>query len=248
MGHGGKGKGKGKKVSKFQVQLSGKYEDYSKEEDAILKRAYLVGQPNVRFHLRGQNYEYNFTKPMKQKNLDSGKTRDIRPPVGLTPPSKPLLGTGPMKVVRVKPGDAGKTIMVDDPNNPGQKVPVLVPAGAKPGAQMAVPLPAKGEKVEDVQKKQSGWSTGGKVAAGAGAVAALGAVGVGGVILGDHLAGGDMGADAVDAVADWGEGAGEAVADWTDGAVEDAGEFLGDAGEWVTDAAEDVGDFFMDLF
>jgi len=245
MGHGGKGKGKGKKVSKFQVQLGGKFEDYSKEEDAILKLAYLVGQPNVRFHLRGQNYEYNFkTTPMKQKNLDSGKTRDIRPPLGLRPPSKPLLGTGPMKVIVVQPGAAGTTIMVDDPSNPGQKVPVVVPPGAKPGAQMAVPLPAKGEKVEDMQKRQSGWSTGAKVATTAGVVGAVGAVGVGGVILGDHLAGGDMGADMVDGAED----IGEAIGDWGEGAAEDVGEFVGDAGEWISDAAEDAEDFFMDLF
>jgi len=287
-GGGGKGKGKGKGKGgggKWQIELGGRFQDYGPEEDAILKRAYLTGQKNAKFHLRGQNYEYNFKK-MIQKNKDTKKERRIRPPRGKggKPPAKPLLPTGPMIVITVKPGQPGTLIPVKDPNNPGQTIQVFCPAHAKPGAKLAVPVPAKGESVQDVQAKQEkhdkthGTSTGAKVAKGGAAVMGLAAVGVGGVILGDHLAGGDMaatiGEGAVDA-GEWataaGEDAGEAIAEaagavgeWADGAMTDAGGWLADAGagdaaeamgdafddagDWLGDAAEDVGDFVMDLF
>merc|ERR1711953_977614 len=127
---------------------------------------------------------------------------------------------------------------------------------AKVGAKMAIPIPRKGESVEEVQAKQKKhaeeqkgkWSTGGKVATTGAALAAVGAVGVGGVILGDHLAGGDMAETIGEAVVDVGEDVGEALGDFG----EDAVDWLGDAGEdaidWLGDAGEDVGDFIMDLF
>merc|ERR1719163_1764338 len=96
-------------------------------------------------------------------------------------------------------------VPVKDPNNPGQEIQVYVPAHAKPGQKMAVPIPAKGETVAEVQKKQKKhddehgtkgqqWTTGGAMAAGGAAAVGVAAVGVGGIILGDHLAGGDMAA------------------------------------------------------
>merc|ERR1712039_1119535 len=169
------------------------------KEDAILKRAFLVGQPNVRFHLRGQNYEYNFKK-MKQFNKDTRKEREIRPHPGLKQPRQELLPSGPMTIITVGTGQPGTAIQVNDANNPGQKITVHVPPTAKPGQKMAVPIPQKGETPEKVQAKQKkhdeekekkaksqGWSTGGKIAAGGAALVGIGAVGVGGVILGDHL-------------------------------------------------------------
>merc|ERR1711879_845852 len=182
--------------------LAGKFQDYEDQEDLILKRAYMTGQRNAKFQVRGQSYEYNFVE-MTQKNKDSEKERRIRPPLGPRPPKQPLLPRGPVIIITVGTGQPGTTITVKDPNNPGQTVHVCVPHHAKPGQKMAVPVPKKGESVEEVQKKQtkhdeehgtktSGWSTSGKVAAGGTALVGLGAVGVGGVILGDHLAGGDM--------------------------------------------------------
>mmetsp|Transcript_118114 Transcript_118114/g.314299 ORF Transcript_118114/g.314299 Transcript_118114/m.314299 type:complete len:318 (-) Transcript_118114:108-1061(-) len=263
--------------SKFQIKLAGDWKDYDDEEDRVLKRAYLVGLPNAKFSLRGQNYEYSFPN-MNQKNLGSGKERQIRPPKGMTAPKQPLLPAGPMIVIKVTPGSAGTTIEVNDPNNPGQKVQVNVPPGAKPGQKMAVPVPGKGETVEQVQEKQKGHSTAGKVAMGVGGVAAVSGLAVGGVILGDHLTGGAVteaaataGAavaeavgSAADAIGDGtaAEAAGEAAAAagaWTEGAAEDVAAVAADAGEaiadfgsdaidWLGDAAEDVGDFVMDLF
>lgn len=277
----GKGKGRGGAGTKWQVELGGNFQDYGDEEDQILKRAYMMGQKNCKFKLRGQTYEYNFKK-MLQKNKDTDKSRKIRPPyIGPRPPAKPLLPEGPTIIVVVKPGQAGTMIEVPNPKCPGQNIPVFVPAHAKPGAKMAIPIPAEGESVETVQKKQekhdadtgtktSGWSSGAKVAAGGAAVAGLAAVGVGGVILGDHLAGGDMAdtigsaaVDAADAVGDWAPGAADDAGDWIAGAGEDAASWtadaagdvadwgegaVGDAGDWLGGAGEDLGGFVMDLF
>merc|ERR1711904_203645 len=102
--------------------------DYDEHEDRILKRAWLVGQKNVRFQLRGQRYEYNFER-MRQKNLNTKKERSIRAPPGPRPPKHALLHTGPMTVVTVADGQQGRTVTMPDPNNPGQTVNVHVPPG-----------------------------------------------------------------------------------------------------------------------
>ncbi len=45
---------------KFQVQLSGKWENYQDAENAILCRAFLSGAPGAKYALRGQDYQYDF--------------------------------------------------------------------------------------------------------------------------------------------------------------------------------------------
>jgi len=255
---GGKGGKRGGKPGKFQVKLSGNWQDYDEVEDRVLKRAYLIGQNSARFHLRGNDYEYNFQRN-KQKNLKSNQERDIRPPRGLTRPPTPILPPGSTVIIKVPPGSAGKTIEINDPNNKGQKISVNVPAGAKPGQKMAVPIPEPGQTVQDVCKKQQGWSTGAKTATGLAAVGVVGAAAVGGALVGDHLAGGTMAADgaaavadvatdAADAVADWAPGAADAAGDWGEGAIDDIADFGEDAGDWLGDAAEDAGDWVMSLF
>lgn len=245
MGGGGKGKG-GKKASRFQIELGGEYKDYEPDEDAILKRAYLVGQPNARFQNRGQNYEYSFTaSPMTQKNTSTGKTRSIRPPWKMTAPPEPVLPPGPMIVLAVPPG-GGKSTTIDDPNNPGKQITVALPPGAKPGTKIAVPVPQAGEPIDEVVKKQRGWSSGAKVAAGA---AAVGALAVGGVVLGEHLTDGAVSAWAepgLAAAGDWAAGAADAAGDWGAGAADTVGDVAGDVGDWAGDAAEDVGDWLGD--
>jgi len=255
----GKGKGKGS-GNKWQIMLDGKFQDYGIQEDSILKRAYMIGHQHAKFQLRGQSYEYNFKK-MIQKNKDSGKERQVRPPLGWVKPKKPLLPQGPMIIITVGSGQPGTMIDVKDPNNPGQHVQVYVPAHARPGQKMAVPIPAKGQSVESVQQKQkehdaehgtmsSRWTTGGKMAAGGAAVLGVAAVGVGGVILGDHHAGGDIADTIAEVAADAGEWATDAAgdaADWVADAAGDAGEWLeGDAADWAADAAGDAGDWAAD--
>jgi len=213
-----------------------------------LKRAFMAGFPTAKFHLRGQDYVYDF-KDMKQINKHSRKERDIRPPFKWKPPSKPLVPPGKTTVINVPPGAPGTTIQVPYPGRKGEFIAVNVPATAKVGQAMLVPVPdgpssppaavAETPGAEPAAAPEAGgggWSTGAKVAAGAAGVAVVGGLAVGGVVLGEHIA--EHGVDAtVDAAGDGLEAAGEAI-----------GDFAVDAGEFVVDAAEDVGDFVMDLF
>merc|ERR1719203_1262449 len=121
-----KGKGKGDEgeakpnvreimKGKFQILLSGTWKDYGVEEDSTLKRAYLVGFPHAKFHLRGNEYEYDF-QTWTQKNLRTKKDRQIRPPKGMTAPPKPVLPPGPMIVISVPAGSA-QSVEIHDPNH-----------------------------------------------------------------------------------------------------------------------------------
>jgi len=254
MGGGGRDRGGGRrpvrKINKdscFQVQLKGEWSDYDHQEDMLLKRAFLVGQKNVRYTFRGSTYEYDF-KNMLQLNVQTGKRRDIRPPMGMRAPRAPLLPPGPMICITVPPGAAGSIIEINNPNAPGSKIQVSVPASARPGQKMAVPIPEKGEAVESVQRKQQGMRTGAKVAVATAGVGVVAAAAVGGVVLGDHLAGGDMAETIGETVADGAED----VGDWVEEAAPDVMDAIEDGAEdvvdWLGDAAEDVGDFVMDLF
>merc|ERR1719221_1984735 len=262
----GKGRGGGKgraKAGRFQIKLSGDFKDYEPEEDAVLKKAYLVGQKNCRFQLRGQSYEYSFVN-MRQTNLGTKKVREIRPPRNMPQPASPLLPAGPMVVITVKRGQAGKEIEIDDPNNKGKKIKVNVRPGAKAGQKMAVPVPEVGESVAAVAEKQKKHSAAAQLALGVGGVAAVGALAVGGVVLGDHLTGGHLGvADAAEGyaedVAEWAPGAAEGAGEWATGAAEDVADWAEGAGEWaegafedsvdwLEGAADDVGDFVTSLF
>jgi len=232
-------------ATKFQVKLSGDWKDYGREEDKILKRAFMAGFPGCKFHLRGQNYEYDFEKCV-QKNTDTRKEREIRAPHKWKQPSAPIVPKGKTTVVNVPSGSPGSVIQVPYPGAPGKFINDNVPAKARPGQAMLVPVPDISQAVsagaapppaaaEETQKK-AGWSTGAKVAAGGAAVVGVAGAAVGGAILGEHIA--EHGLDAtVDAVGDGLADAGEAIAD---AAV--------DAGEFIVDGAEEVGDFIMELF
>merc|ERR1719261_1298975 len=101
---------------------------------------------------------------MIQINTDTGKSRQIRAPRKWTQPSKPLVPAGPTTVVTVPKGSPGKTIQVPHPGVKGAFISVNVPASAKAGQAMLVPVPATA--APDVVDSSSGWSTGGKVVAG----------------------------------------------------------------------------------
>lgn len=257
-----KGQSKGQtKGGSFQVQLSGSWTDYEGDEDRILKRAYLAGFPNARYTLRGQSYEVDF-RGMAQKNQTTGKDRRIRPPHRWRAPAAPICRPGPTTCIKVPEGAAGTTIQVPHPRARGQFISVDVPATARPGQAMLVPVPpaadvapepaaapeptappppsappapsAPGRPAPAAAKK--GWGIGAKVAAGVTGAAAVGGLAVAGVVLGEHIA--EEGWDATVAdVGDWFEGAGETIADGAEAAV-----------DWVGDAADATGDFIMDLF
>jgi len=251
-------------AKQFQVKLSGSWENYSEQEDKILKRAFMAGFPNARFKLRGHSYIYDF-KTMKQINLDTKKEREIRPPHRWSAPAKPVVPAGPTMTIVVPPESPGKAIHVPHPKDKGRMIIVNVPARARIGQAMLVPVPQvedcpvlgsvhKGDKAEVVGAplgdatgkkvaKKGGWTTGTKVAAGVGGAAVV----AGGAVLATEIA--EHGADATfDAI---GEGATEA-ASAIGGAAGDAGEaigeFAGEAGDFLMDAADEVGDFIMELF
>jgi len=233
----------------FQVKLSGEWKNYDKDEDKILKRAYLAGFPNAKYALRGQNYEVDFKK-MQQKNQATGKGRDIRPPFKWKPPEAPITAAGPTFCITVPPGAPGTTIQVPHPKEKGQMIAVNVPPTAKVGQAMLVPIPSgppaalaaedvKGEYKPEApkdEKEKKKWSTGAKVAACTGGAVVVGGLAVGGALLGEHIA--EEGWDAT--MADLGDvatTAGEGIADGAEAAV-----------DWVGEAAEDAGDWIMDLF
>lgn len=239
------------KAGHFQVSLSGKWTDYTEQEDKILKRAYLAGFPNAKYTLRGQDYSADF-KNMKQKNQKTGKERDIRPPYKWKPPPAPITEPGPTTCIKVPPGAPGTTIQVPHPKDKSQFISVSVPETAKVGQAMLVPVPPLGSAppaepaapaaapavaaAPAAAPEKKGWSTGAKVAAGVAGAAAIGGVVVGGALLGEHIA--EEGWDAtMEDLGDWAAGAGETIADGAEDAV-----------DWVGDAADTAGDFIMDLF
>merc|ERR1719414_578641 len=79
---------------------------------------------------------------MQQKNLDSGKTRDIRAPHKMKPPVEPITKAGPTFCITVPPGSPGTTIQVPNPKNKSQMIAVNVPPTAKVGQAMLVPIPS----------------------------------------------------------------------------------------------------------
>lgn len=235
------------KAAKFQVQLSGVWTDYKDDEDKILKRAYLAGFPNAKYTLRGQQYAVDF-KNLQQKNVKSNKERPIRPPHKWKAPPAPITEPGPTTCIKVPPGSPGTTIQVPHPKDKSKFITVNVPASAKVGQAMLVPVPdvstvaaaaepepeRPGAPAAPAGKK--GMSTGAKVAAGAAGAVALGGMVVGGALLGEHIA--EEGWDAtMEDLGDWAADAGEAIADGAEAAV-----------DWAGDAADTAGDFIMDLF
>merc|ERR1711903_211108 len=80
---------------------------------------------------------------MVQINRDSGKERLIRQPLRWKAPSKPLVPAGPTTVINVPPGSPGTTIQVPHPRIKGAFISVNVPASAKAGQAMLVPVPSE---------------------------------------------------------------------------------------------------------
>jgi len=239
----------------FQVKLSGAWNDYSNDEDKMLKRAFLAGFDNAKYRLRGQKYECNF-KDMTQKNLQSGKAREMRPPHKWKAPPSQIVKPGATFCVKVPPGGPGAIIHVPHPAMKGHLVAVNVPPTAKVGQAMLVPLPrgapkpieivepdapqaAEVAKLEEGPAKEAAkkkWSTGAKVAAGTAGVAVVGGVAVAGAILGEHIA--EDGWDATLAEL------GDVTSSASDGIVDAASHVA----EFASDAAGSVEDFIMDLF
>lgn len=201
-------------MSCFQVKLGSEWKDYSKQEDKILKRAFLAGFPHARYSIRGQKYEVDFQR-MQQKNFETLKDRQIRAPRKMKAPTKPICKPGPTMCIKVPAGSPGSVIQVQHPKVKGQFIAVTVPASAKVGQAMLVPVPTEAVSADMAAEAASpavaaaeravaaepataapptlkdagrGWSTGTKVAAGTGGVVVVAGLAAAGALLGEHVA------------------------------------------------------------
>merc|ERR1719440_1570888 len=117
---------------------------------------------------------------MMQINKDSGKERRIRQPIKWKQPAKPLVPPGPTTVINVPAGSPGTTINVPHPRIKGAFISVKVPASAKPGQAMLVPvpsrvaIPAAVDAPTPAKAGSGGWTTGGKVAVGTAGIVGVG--------------------------------------------------------------------------
>eukprot|EP00930_Biecheleria_cincta_P031630 TRINITY_DN21950_c0_g1_i1.p1 TRINITY_DN21950_c0_g1~~TRINITY_DN21950_c0_g1_i1.p1 ORF type:complete len:365 (+),score=100.67 TRINITY_DN21950_c0_g1_i1:208-1302(+) len=153
-------------MSKFQVQLSHHWKDYPHKYDKMFKTCYLSGKKTAHFNMtvngKKERYEVNFEE-MTQRNLVSKGKRKIRPPYGLKAPEGDVVDAdgqpiqpGPMICIKVPEGAAGSMIQVPHPKAKGKFFEVRVPADARVGQAMLVPVPPwKGrmDPVLDVFKK-----------------------------------------------------------------------------------------------
>merc|ERR1719195_618 len=193
---------------------------------------------------------------MTQKNLQSGKAREMRPPHKWKAPPTQIVKPGETFCVKVPKGGPGSIIQVPHPKLKDQLVAVNVPATAKVGQAMLVPIPtgvpkpveivepdasqaAEVAKLEEGPAKEAAkkkWSTGAKVAAGTTGVAVVGGLAVAGAVLGEHIS--EEGWDAT--IAELGDVATSAG----DGIAEGASHVA----DFASDTADSAGEFIMDLF
>lgn len=138
-------------MSRFQVELGHHWKDYPDKYDKKFKTCYLSGKKtahfNMKLHGKQEKYEVNFEQ-MTQKNLVSKGKRKIRPPYGLKAPEGDVMDAdgqpiqpGPMICIKVPEGAAGTMIQVPHPKAKGKFFEVRVPADARVGQAMLVPVP-----------------------------------------------------------------------------------------------------------
>lgn len=189
------------KETKFQWYDGKTWRNYDDATDKRLKMAYSVGHRNAKFKLKTKSstdeYSFLFGKnKMTQKNLSTGKIRMMRPPLAMPMPASPLLPEGDFVVIKLAESHVGQNTMnIKDPQRSGDMITVSLPADAKKGQKIAIPVPSKGESVADVARKQQGMNLGRKIKIGLGVSAVAGAGVVGGVILYDYLDGGFVDAE-----------------------------------------------------
>jgi len=259
----------------FQVMLAGRWTDYERQEDIILKRAYLAGFPNAKYRFRMHNYHVDF-KRMTQTNVTSGKVRQIRPPHKWRAPEKPVVAQGPSFCIKVPPGSPGTCIQVPHPTKKGDFIAVNVPATAKEGASLLIPIPKEIRHAPVLLGRESDMPEASAPAQAATAdvphseeaalpapaptpaakkqgwsrgskVAAGGAavLGVAGLAVAGVVLGEHLAGEGFDGAADH---LGDAAADHIGDAVDSAAGVAADGGEWLSGAAGDTGDFVMELF
>lgn len=146
----------------FKAKVDGKWQDYSTPCHQLLMEAYEAGCPSMRLHVKGNMYKFDFEK-MEQKNLNTLDISEMRAPHHAKRPKRSSifqkenlrhpLSKGrksirdqvrpqrPVFVVRVPADSAGTTIRVPHPKKLGKAMPVAVPAEAKVGQPLYLPMP-----------------------------------------------------------------------------------------------------------
>lgn len=260
-------------MAKFQVKLGGDWKDYNDADDKVLKQASASVSPSATLMWKGHTYVCDLRK-MLQVNQESGKEHRIRPPFKPKASVKPRKPTGPTTVVNVPPGAPGTTIQVPHPRVKGAFLSVNVPASAKVGQAMLVPVPEHADalatppskdkpgttpssriKVESDDAPAEGRpaetpqeSIPAKEVSGhkaSGAAWSTGCkIGAGLGIGGVAVAGAILGCH----LADGSDATGDAVADGGADTLEATDDVMVDTSELVVDAGEDMTDSVLDLF
>jgi hypothetical protein len=146
----------------FKAKVDGKWQDYSLPCQHFLLEAFEAGCPSMRLHVKGNMYKFDFKK-MEQHNLNTLEVCELKAPHNANRPKKSAifdkenfkhpLSKGrrslqgkirpqrPVFVVRVPAGSLGKTIQVPHPKKLGKSMNVAVPANAKVGQPLYLPMP-----------------------------------------------------------------------------------------------------------
>lgn len=122
--------------------MGNKWQDFSAEENAVLRRAYLSGANTAKFTLRGKEYKFDFANNT-QTNVETNRQRDIRAPHRLKRPKEKQISAPGRTMMVMVPENAhpGDKIMVPHPANEHVGLQVVVPEGGLPGATLMVPVP-----------------------------------------------------------------------------------------------------------
>lgn len=207
----------------FQVKIQGVWKDYSPEEDKLLKCGYMSGVPILKLRHHGHCYEYDFGK-CHQRNLQSGRTREIRPPRGWKPPSQPVVPASTMTTLKLTADQPGKVICLRHPL--GGCYTIKVPPLAREGQTMLVPVPENPSDSDALACGRCGKTIGSKVAmglSGAAAAAPVAGFAIAGAVAASH-------------------------GDSVDEHVETLESGFDVAMSWTFEAGDLMADFFIDLF
>mmetsp|Transcript_77729 Transcript_77729/g.219820 ORF Transcript_77729/g.219820 Transcript_77729/m.219820 type:complete len:338 (-) Transcript_77729:40-1053(-) len=132
-----------RRKQRFQAKNGKHWVDLPPSEDQHLRAAYLAGLPRVTYSVGGVRRECCL-RTMTQTDARSGKARRIRAPHGWTLPAAPITEAVPHTCVKVPRGASGTIIHV--PRGKGASIPVKVPATAKAGQRLMVPIVAPGAR------------------------------------------------------------------------------------------------------
>mmetsp|Transcript_97328 Transcript_97328/g.275761 ORF Transcript_97328/g.275761 Transcript_97328/m.275761 type:complete len:224 (+) Transcript_97328:116-787(+) len=223
-------------MSAFQVKLESGWQNFDDDADRILKRAYEIGFPQVRYTINGEDCWLDFVR-MSQLSPSTSTARRIRPPASCRQPFRQK--GGPAITVVVPKGAAGHTISVPHPSLQGKSIAVAVPAAAVPGHRMLVPVPGDNTGQRAPRESRRGLralSGKRKAMLGCMGIFGMGGIAVAGVVLGDEVAAEGW----AEAAGSFGEGmasAGDEIAD-----------VVGIMAEGAGDAADSAADAVLDLF